>query len=98
MPLPLLKRWPPLLRHTGGDFEVSRRDKGPLQKLLILSLSDDAQSTVFVERPEASKTHLATALGISGLTRHGKRVRFYFTVELVKWLQDNLPRSSHGNH
>lgn len=29
------------------------------------------------------KTHLATALGIEAIARHGKRVRFYSTVELV---------------
>ena len=33
------------------------------------------------------KTHLATAMGISGLTRHGKRVRFYSTVDLVNALE-----------
>lgn len=33
------------------------------------------------------KTHLATALGIAAVTQHGKRVRFYSTVELVNTLE-----------
>ena len=31
--------------------------------------------------------HLATALAVSGITRHGKRVRFYSTVDLVNLLE-----------
>lgn len=37
--------------------------------------------------PGTGKTHLATALGIAGLTRHAKRVRFYPTVDLVNALE-----------
>jgi DNA replication protein DnaC len=33
--------------------------------------------------PGTGKTHLATAIGVSGITRHSKRVRFYSTVDLV---------------
>jgi DNA replication protein DnaC len=33
--------------------------------------------------PGTGKTHLATAIGVAGITRHGKRVRFYSTVDLV---------------
>ena len=33
------------------------------------------------------KTHLATALGVEAVTRHGKRERFYSTVELVNALE-----------
>ncbi|WP_166798926.1 ATP-binding protein, partial [Pseudomonas aeruginosa] len=32
-------------------------------------------------------THLATALAVSGITLHGKRVRFYSTVDLVNLLE-----------
>ena len=30
---------------------------------------------------------LATALGVAGITRHSKRVRFYSTIELVNTLE-----------
>ncbi len=33
------------------------------------------------------KTHLATALSVSGVTRHSKKVRFYSTVDLVNQLE-----------
>jgi DNA replication protein DnaC len=32
---------------------------------------------VLVGGPGTGKTHLATAIGVAGITRHGKRVRFY---------------------
>ncbi|MFX5521530.1 ATP-binding protein, partial [Acinetobacter baumannii] len=32
-------------------------------------------------------THLATAIGVAGITKHGKRVRFYSTVDLVNALE-----------
>lgn len=47
------------------------------------SLTEDAQNVVLITRPSTGKTHLATALDISGLTSHSKRVRFYSTVDLV---------------
>jgi len=42
---------------------------------------------VFIGGPGTGKTHLATALGVAGITRHGKRVRFYSTVDLVNALE-----------
>jgi DNA replication protein DnaC len=33
------------------------------------------------------KTHLATALGVKAITDHGKRVRFYSTIDLVTQLE-----------
>jgi DNA replication protein DnaC len=37
--------------------------------------------------PGTGKSHLATAIGVAGITRHGKRVRFYSTVDLVNALE-----------
>ncbi len=42
---------------------------------------------VLIGGPGTGKTHLATALAVSGITRHGKRVRFYSTVDLVNLLE-----------
>lgn len=41
------------------------------------------------------KTHLATALGIYGLTQHRKRVRFCATLDVVNALEEekNLGRA-----
>ena len=42
---------------------------------------------VLIGGPGTGKTHLATALAVSGITRHGKRVRFFSTVDLVNLLE-----------
>ena len=42
---------------------------------------------MFIGGPGTGKTHLATAIGVAGITRHGKRVRFYSTVDLVNALE-----------
>ena len=46
--------------------------------------------------PGTGKTHLATALGIEAVTRHGKRVRFYSTVELVNTLEQEKAQGKAG--
>ncbi len=42
---------------------------------------------VFIGGTGTGKSHLATALGVCGITQHGKRVRFYSTVDLVNALE-----------
>jgi DNA replication protein DnaC len=42
---------------------------------------------VFIGGAGTGKTHLCTALGVAGITRHGKWVRFYSTVDLVNALE-----------
>ncbi len=42
---------------------------------------------VLIGGPGTGKTHLATALGVSGITRHERRVRFFSTVDLVNALE-----------
>jgi DNA replication protein DnaC len=81
---------------AGFDFSVSQVDKVLIQKLSDLAFTDDAQNAVFIGGPGTGKTHLATALGISGLTRHGKRVRFYSTVDLVNALEQEKAQGKAG--
>jgi DNA replication protein DnaC len=81
---------------AGFDFEVSQVDKALIQKLADLSFTEDAQNAVLIGGPGTGKTHLATALGISGLTRHGKRVRFYSTVDLVNALEQEKAQGKAG--
>jgi DNA replication protein DnaC len=81
---------------AGFDFEMSPVDKTLIQKLADLSFTDDAQNVVLVGGPGTGKTHLATALGISGLTNHRKRVRFYSTVDLVNALEQEKARGKAG--
>jgi DNA replication protein DnaC len=39
---------------------------------------------VFIDGTGTGKTHLATALGVAGITQQNKRVRFYSTVNLLE--------------
>jgi DNA replication protein DnaC len=81
---------------AGFDFEVSQVDKSLVQKLADLSFTDDAQNVVLIGGPGTGKSHLATALGMSGLTQHGKRVRFYSTVDLVNALEQEKAQGKAG--
>ena len=42
---------------------------------------------VLIGGPGTDKTHLATAIGVNGITKMGKRVRFYSTIDLVNALE-----------
>ena len=52
-----------------------------------MTFTDAARNAVLVGGPSTGKTHLATAIGVAGITRHGRRVRFYSTVDLVNALE-----------
>jgi DNA replication protein DnaC len=51
---------------------------------------------VFIGGTGTGKTHLATALGVSGITGHNKRVRFYSTVDLVNLLEQEKAAGKAG--
>ena len=81
---------------AGFDFEVSQVDQGLIDKLADLAFTQDAQNVVLIGGPGTGKTHLATALGISGVTQHSKRVRFYSTVDLVNALEQEKSQGRAG--
>ena len=69
------------------DFEASKVDRDLIGSLGTMEFTHGAHNVVFVGGPGTGKTHLATALGVSGITQRGKRVRFYSTVDLVNALE-----------
>jgi DNA replication protein DnaC len=72
---------------AGFDFGCTRIDQALIMQLSTLGFTDTAQNAVLIGGPGTGKTHLATAMAISGITRNGKRVRFYSTVDLVNLLE-----------
>lgn len=54
------------------------------------------QNVVLVGGPGTGKTHLATALGVAGVAKHGRRVRLYSTVDLVNALEREKAQTRAG--
>ena len=72
---------------AGFDFEVSPVDRKLVTQLAGCEFTAAAHNVVMVGGPGTGKSHLATAIGVAGITDQGKRVRFYSTVDLVNALE-----------
>jgi DNA replication protein DnaC len=81
---------------AGFDFEQSKVDKALIKELATLAFTDAAHNVVFIGGTGTGKTHLATALGVAGITQQGKRVRFYSTVDLVNLLEQEKAQGKAG--
>ena len=57
---------------------------------------DSTYNAVLIGGPGTGKTHLATAIGIEAIQRHGRRVRFFSTVELVNALEQEKAQGKAG--
>jgi DNA replication protein DnaC len=87
----------PLHRDLAGfDFEGTKVDKTLVNQLSTLDFTDTAQNVVLIGGPGTGKTHLATAIGVAGVTAKGKRVRFYSTVDLVNELEKEKRQDKAG--
>jgi DNA replication protein DnaC len=81
---------------AGFDFDASPVDRKLIDQLADLSFAEKAHNVVFVGGPGTGKTHLATALAVSGITQHGKRVRFYSTIDLANALEQEKANGKAG--
>ena len=72
---------------AGFDFTVASVDETLLRDLHRAQFIEAAQNVVLIGGPGTGKTHLATAIAVEALRAHGKRVRFFSTVELVNALE-----------
>ncbi|MDR6477410.1 DNA replication protein DnaC [Paraburkholderia graminis] len=78
---------------AGFDFDGSPVDRQLVTQLAAMTFTEGAQNLVLVGGPGSGKTHLATAIGVSGIMHHGKRVRFYSTVDLANALEQEKRRA-----
>ena len=81
---------------AGFDFDISTVDRKLVMELADMSFTERAHNVVLVGGPGTGKSHLATAIGVSGITRHGKRVRFYSVVDLVNALEQEKAQGKAG--
>jgi DNA replication protein DnaC len=81
---------------AGFDFEVSPVDRKLIMTLASTAFTEKAQNAVLVGGPGTGKTHLATAIGVAGITQHGKRGRFHSTVDLVNALEQEKAQGKAG--
>jgi DNA replication protein DnaC len=87
----------PLHRNLAGfDFSQSKVDESLISKLATMEFTAAAQNVVLVGGTGTGKTHLATAIGVAGIQQHGKRVRFFSTVELVNTLEREKAAGKQG--
>lgn len=89
-------RFPAYRDLAGFDFASSEINEALVRQLHRCDFIDVADNIVLVGGPGTGKTHLATAIGVSGITRHGKRVRFYSTVDLVNALEQEKAQGKAG--
>ncbi|WP_176314311.1 IS21-like element helper ATPase IstB [Burkholderia vietnamiensis] len=81
---------------AGFDFDGSPVDRQLVTQLAGMTFTEGAHNLVLVGGPGSGKTHLATAIGVSGIMHHGKRVRFYSTVDLANALEQEKAQGRAG--
>ena len=77
---------------AGFDFEGSPADRKLIHTRAELALTE----VVRVGAPGTGKTHLTTAIGVSGINRYSKRVRFDSTLDLVNNLEQQMSQGKAG--
>ncbi len=81
---------------AGFDFDASSVDRKLVEQLATMAFTEDAHNAVFVGGTGTGKSHLATAIAVAGITRHGKRARFYSTIDLVTLLEQEKAQGRSG--
>jgi DNA replication protein DnaC len=78
---------------AGFNFDISPVDRRLITQTDFTKL---AHNVVLVGGTGTGKSHLATAIGVCGITQYGKRVRFYGAVDLVNALEQEKAQGKAG--
>lgn len=81
---------------AGFDFEQSKVDRRQIMTFATTEFTEKAENIVLIGGTGTGKTHLATALGVEAIARHGMRVRFFSTVDLVNLLEQEKANGRAG--
>ena len=81
---------------AGFDFTQANVDEAQVKELHQMRFLESAHNVVLIGGPGTGKTHLATSLGVAAIRNHGKRVRFFSTVELVNALEHEKAQGKSG--
>jgi DNA replication protein DnaC len=81
---------------AGFEFEQAQVDETLVRTLHSGKFTEANHNAVFIGGPGTGKTHLATAIGVEAIQKHGKRVRFFSTVELVNALEQEKAHGKAG--
>ncbi|MGB4226574.1 MAG: IS21-like element helper ATPase IstB [Candidatus Dechloromonas phosphoritropha] len=81
---------------AGFEFAQANVDEALVRALHAGKFIEAVHNAVLIGGPGTGKTHLATAIGIEAIQRHGKRVRFFSTVELVNALEQEKAQGKAG--
>jgi DNA replication protein DnaC len=81
---------------AGFAFSHAQVDERLILELADRAVTEVAHHVVCIGGTGTGKSHLATALGVSGITRQGRRVRFFSTVDLVNALEQEQAAGKAG--
>ncbi len=89
-------RFPIKCHLQGFDFSQSKVDQQLIHQLATMEFTAAAQNLVLVGGTGTGKTHLAIAIGISGIQHHNKKVRFFSAIDLANNLEQEKSAGKQG--
>ena len=89
-------RFPVQRNLQGFDFNQSKVDQQLINQLATMQFTEAAQNLVLVGGTGTGKTHLAIAIGVSGIQSHNKKVRFYSAIDLANSLEQEKNTGKQG--
>jgi DNA replication protein DnaC len=81
---------------AGFNFSQASVDDKLVKTLHTGQFMEAAQNVVLIGGPGTGKIHIATAIGLEAIQQHGKRVRFFTTIELVNALEQEKAAGKPG--